>query len=419
MFRPLMLAAAASLALPLLAACGGDDADITLYSGRTEALIQPLIDDFEEETGLDVEVKYGSTAEMAALLAEEGNDSPADLFLAQDAGALGAVSDAGLLGTLPEDILSRVDEAYRSPSGEWVGVSGRARVIVYNTDMIEEADLPDSVLDLTDEEWRDRVAWAPQNGSFQSFVTAFRALEGDDATEQWLTDMKANGVKEYPDNVSIVTAVANGEVELGLVNHYYLWGRINDQGEGFKARNHYTAANDVGSLVNVAGVGLLQSSDKQEEALRLVEFMLSEQAQHYFAEETFEYPLVAGVSPDDRIRPLAEIDPPNIDLSDLDDLQGTLALLRSTSVLPERRCCAPSAREAGCEPRRSSGSRGCSPWRSRSCRPGISSNAPPKAAGVRGRRRSAARRASCSSTASGWPRSSPSALPRWRCRQPG
>jgi iron(III) transport system substrate-binding protein len=334
MFRPLMLAAAASLALPLLAACGGDDADITLYSGRTEALIQPLIDDFEEETGLDVEVKYGSTAEMAALLAEEGNDSPADLFLAQDAGALGAVSDAGLLGTLPEDILSRVDEAYRSPSGEWVGVSGRARVIVYNTDMIEEADLPDSVLDLTDEEWRDRVAWAPQNGSFQSFVTAFRALEGDDATEQWLTDMKANGVKEYPDNVSIVTAVANGEVELGLVNHYYLWGRINDQGEGFKARNHYTAANDVGSLVNVAGVGLLQSSDKQEEALRLVEFMLSEQAQHYFAEETFEYPLVAGVSPDDRIRPLAEIDPPNIDLSDLDDLQGTLALLRSTSVLP-------------------------------------------------------------------------------------
>jgi iron(III) transport system substrate-binding protein len=256
-------------------ACGGDDDDdsptstsqpstsLTLYSGRTEALVQPLIDQFETETGIDVAVKYGSTGELAALINEEGSKSPADVYLAQDGGALGALSAAGLLDQIPPGLLEKVDEPYRSDKGEWVGVSGRARVIVYNTDAVETSELPDSVKDLTAGEWKGKVGWAPTNGSFQAFVTAFRELEGETAAGQWLKDMKANGVKEYNDNAAIVTAVAAGEIELGLVNHYYLYGFLKDQGEGFKARNHFTAANDVGSLVNVAGVGVLKSSSRR------------------------------------------------------------------------------------------------------------------------------------------------------------
>ena len=335
MFRRLVGAGLALVAVAAVAVgCGGDDADVTLCSGRTEALIQPLIDDFEEETGLTVEVKYGSTSELAALLAEEGEGTPADLFLAQDAGALGAVSDAGLLAQLPENVLAKVPAQFAADKGDWVGVSGRARVIVYNTDMVEESELPDSVLELTEERWRGKVGWAPPNGSFQAFMTAFRVMEGDEAATEWLEAMKANGVKDYPDNVSIVSAVAAGEIEVGLVNHYYLYGFLDDQGEGFKARNHYTAPGDIGSLVNVAGIGLLKGAAENEEAMRLLEYLLTPHAQEYFAEETHEYPLVEGVPVDARLRPLSELQPPDIDLSQLDDLQGTLALMRSNGVLP-------------------------------------------------------------------------------------
>jgi len=280
-----------------------------------------------------VNVKYGNTAELAALLLEEGSKSPADVYFAQDAGALGAVSDAGMLVNLPEEILSQVDAKYRADNGQWIGISGRARVIAYNTEAVPEADVPTSVLDLTAPKWKGKVGWAPTNASFQAFVTGLRALEGEDAAKQWLQDMKANGTREYANNREIVAAVASGEIELGLVNHYYLWGFIKDQGEGFKARNHYTAANDPGSLVNVAGVGILKNAKHEQSARALVEFLLSEQAQKYFADETYEYPLVANVPADAQIKPLSEIDPPDLDLSNLDDLNGTLELLRSTGVL--------------------------------------------------------------------------------------
>lgn len=323
--------------LPLAAiACGGEDSKntITLYSGRTESLIQPIIDDFTKETGIKVKVKYGDTAELAALLAEEGERGAADVYIAQDAGALGAVSAANLLQPLPADITGKVAADYRSSKDEWVGLSGRARVLVYNPDLVPEATLPGSVHDLTDSGWKDQVGWAPTNGSFQAFMTGLRKIEGEDAAEQWLKDMKANGVKEYKNNKEIVSAVAAGEIKVGLVNHYYLWGFIKDQGEGFKAKNHYFDANDPGTLINVAGAGVLKSSEKKEHAESLVRFLLSEKAQRYFADQTFEYPLVTGVAADPRVKPLDEIDPPNLDLSNLDDLQGTLVLLRSVGTLP-------------------------------------------------------------------------------------
>jgi iron(III) transport system substrate-binding protein len=313
---------------------GTSGGDLVVYSGRAEALVGPILARFEEATGLGVSVKYGDTAELAALLAEEGDRSPADVYFAQDAGALGAVSDEGLLEALPADLLEKVDVRFRSPGGEWIGISGRARVIAYNPDNVDEADLPGSVLDLTGEEWEGRVGWAPTNGSFQAFVTALRQLEGEDGAREWLEGMLDNGVQEYPNNNSIVAAVAEGEIDIGLVNHYYLYGFIRDQGDGFNARNHFTRNGDAGSLVNVAGVGVLASSDNKDAARALVAFLLEEEAQHYFSEETFEYPLVTGIEPDSRLPSLADLNPPDLDLGDLHDLQGTLALLRDSGVLP-------------------------------------------------------------------------------------
>ncbi len=335
--RSLLFLLFAAGMLPLFAAaCGGGDSKntITVYSGRTESLIQPIIDEFTKETGIKVKVKYGDTAELAALLAEEGDRSAADVYIAQDAGALGAVSAAKLFEPLPAEITGKVAPDYRSAKDEWVGLSGRARVLVYNPDLVPEAKLPGSVNDLTDSEWKDQVGWAPTNGSFQAFMTALRKVEGEDAAAKWLAGMKANGVKDYKNNKEIVSAVAAGEIKVGLVNHYYLWGFIKDQGEGFKAKNHYFDANDPGTLINVAGAGVLKSSEKKQHAESLINFLLSENAQHYFADQTFEYPVVTGVEADPRLKPLKEIDPPNLDLSNLDDLQGTLVLLRSAGTLP-------------------------------------------------------------------------------------
>ena len=235
-----VLAVAAAVAL-LAAGCGDDDErELTIYSGRSPDLVGPLLQRFAEETGINVKVRYGGTAQLAALLIEEGEQSPADIYIAQDAGALGAVQAAGLFADLDDDVLDLVPSAYRSREGQWVGLSGRARVLIYNTDVLDPSELPTSILELTDPKWRGRVAWAPANGSFQAWVTALRVGEGEEAARAWLEGMKANDAAEFPNNVSIVAAVGRGEVDVGLVNHYYLHRFLAEEGEGFPARNYHT-----------------------------------------------------------------------------------------------------------------------------------------------------------------------------------
>lgn len=314
-------------------ACGGDSA-LTVYSGRSENLVQPIIDRFSDETGIKVQVRYGETAELAATILEEGNNSPADIFFAQDASALGALTIENRLTELPADLLQRVPEAFRSPDDLWIGLSGRARVIAYNTDNVSPEELPDSILDFTRPEWKGRIGWPPTNGSFQAFVTALRLTEGEDGARAWLEGIKANGAKEYPNNVTALEAVASGEIDVAFVNHYYLFRFLAEEGEGFSARNYYPKGGDPGALVNIAGAGILNSSDKPAQARQFIEFMLSQEAQQYFADETYEYPLIEGVETHPELVPLAELEPPPIDLSDLADLKATLKLLRDTGVLP-------------------------------------------------------------------------------------
>jgi iron(III) transport system substrate-binding protein len=305
---------------------------ITVYSGRSEELVGPLLEQFTEATGIEVEARYGDTSEMANLILTEGENSPADVLFAQDAGALGAVADEGLLADLPQATLDQVDERFRSPDGQWVGVSGRARVVVYNTDALTEADLPASILDFTDPAWSGRIGWAPTNGSFQAFVTALRVLEGDEAARAWLEGIQANDPGVYEGNGAALDAVIAGEIDVAFINHYYLMQRLAEEPD-VPAANYFLTDGDPGALVNVAGAGILASSANPEAAQAFIDFLLDDEAQSYFAEETKEYPLVDGVEPSADLPPLGEIGTPDIDLSDLSDLEGTLELIQEAGIL--------------------------------------------------------------------------------------
>jgi len=311
---------------------GGEGEALTVYSGREEEYVGPLFDQFTEETGIEVEIKYGESAELAATLAEEGENSPADLFFSQDAGSLGAVEGEELFSALPEPVLETVDERYRSAEGEWVGTSGRARVVGYNTEALSDGELPESILDFTAPEWKGRIGWAPTNGSFQAFVTAMRLTEGEEVTREWVEGIVANEPEELSDNEAIRDAIAAGEVDVGFLNHYYIAEAQAEAGEGYPVASHYTSG-DAGSLVNVAGVGVLASSDQADDAVALAEFMLSEQAQSAFAEDVKEYPLIDSVEVDPLIAPLEEIEQPDVELAELDDLEGTLTLLQEAGAL--------------------------------------------------------------------------------------
>lgn len=306
---------------------------VIVYSGRTEALVDPVFRRFQEATGIRVQVRYADTSELAATLMEEGARSPADIFFAQDAGALGAVAQAGLFERLPERILSRVEPRFRSAEGLWVGVTGRARVVAYNTERVRPEELPDSILGFTDPKWKGRIGWPPTNGSFQAFVTALRRTLGEEAARQWLLGIKANQPKAYRNNTAIIQAIAAGEIDVGFVNHYYLYTFLAERGPSFPVRNYHPRAGGAGAMVNVAGVGLLKGARNKESALRLIEFLLSEEAQTYFARRTYEYPLAGGVLAHPDLPPLSQIRTPAIDLGDLSDLKKTLDLLWETGVL--------------------------------------------------------------------------------------
>ncbi len=305
---------------------------VTVYSGRSEELVGPLLEDFTEATGIEVEARYGDTAEMANLILTEGENSPADVFFAQDAGALGAVAQEGLLAPLPEEILGAVEDRFKSPSGEWVGVSGRARVVAYNTETLAEEDMPDSIFGFTDPEWSGRIGWAPTNGSFQSFVTALRIIEGEDRAREWLEGIQANEPNVYDGNSAALEAVASGEIDVAFINHYYLFQRLAEDPDT-AAANHFMTDGDPGALVNVAGAGILNTAENDEAARELVAFLLGEEAQTYFATETYEYPLIDGMEADPALPSLGEIGSPELDLSELSDLEGTLELLQEVGIL--------------------------------------------------------------------------------------
>jgi iron(III) transport system substrate-binding protein len=305
---------------------------ITLYAGRIPASVGGAIDQYEADVDRDVEVRFGESPDLASALIEEGENSPADVFFAQDSAALDAVSERGLLARLPRDVLDEVPAPFRDPDGTWVGVSGRARVIAYNED-VPKAEVPDSPLELADPSWRGRVGWAPVTESMQAYVTALRLAYGDERAREWLEAMEANDVQEYPNNVALRDAIAAGEVDVGLLNHYYVAQAIAAEGENYPVKVHFPP-DDFGSLVLVTAIGVLESSDEKEEAFDFVRAMLAPEAQRFFTASSKEYPLTDGVEPDPSLTvPLRDIPAPSGELTDLAEVQQTIELMRDAGAL--------------------------------------------------------------------------------------
>jgi iron(III) transport system substrate-binding protein len=324
----LRLTTGALVAALSLVACAGETAttqtsdeapveDLIVYSGRNENFVDPVVEAFTAATGVEVRVRYGDgTSDLAATILNEGETTDADVFWAQDPAWIGALGDEGLLDVLPEDILAMVDPAYRDADGQWVGITGRSRVLVYNTDLVSEDELPRSVFDLTDPVWSGRVGIAPTNASFLAFVSAMELVEGSEATSAWLDGMVANDVQTFAGNGAIVTAVIAGDLDAGLVNHYYLLQALAEQGD-VPAMNHFFDPGDLGSLVMATGAGILAPSDNKEAAVEFLRYLLAAEAQERFVTELYEYAMIDEAPTPEGQVPLADLRGPEIDLSDL------------------------------------------------------------------------------------------------------
>ena len=329
--RRLLLLVVGALLAAGLSACGDDGERLTVYSGRTEDLIGPLLERFADETGIDIDVRYDDTANLALLIDTEGDRSPADVFISQSPGAVAFLEERDRLRALPEETLSEVPEEDRSSDGTWVGLTGRVRTLAYNTDEVDESELPASVLDLTDPAFEGRIGVAPSNGSFQDFVTAMRIELGEDRTREWLEGIAANDPATYPNNVSILEAIGRGEIDFGLINHYYDF-RAKAEDPDLPTALEFFEPGDLGSLLLVTAGSVVDTTDQQDDAERLVRFLLEEQAQRYFSEETFEYPLADGVEPVEGLPPLSEIASTRIDLEQLGDLERTEELIGASGL---------------------------------------------------------------------------------------
>ena len=321
-----------------LVACGGttpeagDTAEgdtLVIYSGRNEALVDPVLEQLEDAVGIPVEVRYASSSEMAAQLLEEGDATEADVFFSQDAGALGALAKADMLAPLDASVTDLVPEDYRDSEGRWVATSARARVLAYDPAQVPDIDSITAIDQVLEPQFAGKIGFAPTNASFHAFVTALRVERGEDEAKEWLQAFADQEPAAYDNNIAVLDAVDNGEVALGLINHYYWFQKVAELGEdGVDARIHFLDSDDPGALVNVAGAGILAGTDNPEAAAAAIEFLLSEETQQYFADETAEYPVVEGVtSTVHDLVPLSDLDSHQIDLNELDSLDETLALL--------------------------------------------------------------------------------------------
>lgn len=328
-------AVAAVLSLATLTACGigasaSDEDALVVYVGRDEELVAPLLEQFTEETGIELDARYAATPEQLALLMEEGDATPADVFFSQDAGALGALSATGALRALPAEITDAVLPDFTSADDTWVGITGRARVFAYSSEALAPEELPTAVADFTDPVWSGRVGVAPGNASFQAFVTGFRAAEGDAAALEWLQGMADNDVQTFESNTDALEAIEAGVIDVGLINHYYVLAQAAELGaENVVTELAFPEAGDPGALVNVTGAGVLSENPDAE---TLVAFLVSEEAQQYFVENTFEYPLVEGVPTPEGLPELASIRGPIEDLAELEDLEASIELIEEAGL---------------------------------------------------------------------------------------
>ena len=324
-----LAATLAALTLVGAAATAPTATSLTIYSGRDERLVKPILDRFTKETGIELNVRYGSSTSLATTLIEEGGRSPADVFWATEPGTLGLLAGRQLLRRIPQSTFGKVPARFSTPSRRWVGTSARSRVLVYNTRELTAGQLPKSIWELTNPRWKGKLAVAPTNGSFQAFVGATTFLHGENRVRDWLRGLKDNDVKFLASNTAIVEAVGRGDVQLGLVNHYYLYNVLASS-PGLPIRNHWLRAGDPGALVLAAGVGVVSATEKGAAAERFVTFLLSRWAQRFIARGpgAAEYPLIKGMWPRPGLPQLEKLKGPKYNLGRLAvDLPTAVRLL--------------------------------------------------------------------------------------------
>lgn len=332
--------------------CSQQSADeLIVYSGRSQALVDDLVDQFKKQTGANIKVRYGNDAELLAILNEEGEKSPADVIWANTTGALANATEQDLLATLPDSLLNK-PASYTSDSGKWVPITVRFRVLVYNPQQVDSTDLPVSVMDLPNmEKFEGRVGWTPTYSSFYDFVTAMRITQGEEATRKWLLQMQQLNPKAYNSNTPMVQGVAAGEIDIALTNHYYPIQMKYGGAEGYyESYEHYGqpepnpdanyetyhfAEGDIGNLALVTGAAQLNTADNVELAQQFLSFLLSEGAQQYAAQSVNEYPVIKGVDlPDYMLNEQKAFElSPEYNYEQLQQLEQTLSLLREAGLI--------------------------------------------------------------------------------------
>ena len=305
--------------------------ELTIYSGRSQEFIAPFLAEWEKKSGIALKIRYADSAELAAQIREEGSNSPADIFLAQDAGSLGAVSLAGLFTTLGDEVGAEIQPQYIAADRSWIGVTGRARVFAYNPRLLSA--LPQSITDLANPVYKSKLGIAPTNSSFQAFVTALINAKGEDFTQKWLESLVKNDVQIFAKNSAIVEAIDSGKISIGLVNHYYTWEVSQGLGRKISAENGFFTSGDLGNMVNVSGAGILKSSKKYAAAEDLINYLTSQVVQSKFVAETHEYSLIADQISPAGLPSLSQIGAPSVDLESLAEIQKTQELLIKVGLL--------------------------------------------------------------------------------------
>lgn len=327
-----------ALTLALLASFAGvaqaQDQSLVLYSGRSKSLVEPLVERFQKETGIKVQVRYAGTTQLALTIIQEGSRSPADVFWAQDTGALELLHEKGLFAALPASITDKQLPEFRSPDNSWVATSARGRTLAFSSVRLKKDQLPASVFDLTDPKWKGKIGWSPANASFQAFVTGMRAEVGEEKTREWLKGIIANEPKAYPRNGPILDGIASGEIDLGLINHYYLLKTKSQKADFPVDQATFASKGDIGNLLFVAGAGVLKSSKNQDTAQKFVDYLLSESSQRFFTTEVYEYPVLTGFEAGSSTMDVthAREAAPKVPYSNLKDLDGTLKLLKELGL---------------------------------------------------------------------------------------
>jgi len=300
--------------------CSGDDGpSIVVYNAQHEQLLEEIAPKFTDKTGIEVELRNGSDPELAAQLMQEGDASPADVFLTENSPAMSAVEGAGLFSPLDEAAVEPIPAQYRPESGDWTGFVARSTVLVYNTSMVDEADLPDSIMDLADPEYAGMISFSPTGADFQAIVAAVLDLEGEEATQEWLDGLKANGTT-YDGNNVVLESVNAGESAIGIIYHYYWYRDQAEAGDNSDNTELYFFGNqDPGAFLSISGAGVLAASDNPDEAQQFVAYLTSVEGQQALADSyALEYPLNPAVTLGPPVKPLAELDPPTVAISDLD-----------------------------------------------------------------------------------------------------